>query len=140
MRAEAVSIARFGPRWLRFAGARYPALAPTPSMLKLPAADFDVAYARQLEVLDPQRVHSELVALAGRDAILLCHEKPEIGFTCHRLNVARWLETALGVAVPELAAPLRTGRSSAHRLPARPSADEPEAVTAYLRRQLRLDL
>jgi len=77
-----------------------------PSMLNLPAADFDIAYARQLEALNPQQVHSELIALAGPNPILLCHEKPEPAFDCHRLTVARWLEGALGISIPELDAPL----------------------------------
>jgi hypothetical protein len=133
---NAISIARFGPRWMRFSGSWYAALAPTPSMLKLDATAFDALYWAQLEALDPQRVYRDLVAVAGPDALLLCHEKP--GTLCHRLIVACWLEATLGIHVPELRAPVTT----AARMPrkAAPPIDDTDAVRRYLAEQLHLDL
>jgi hypothetical protein len=115
------------PRWMHFSGPKYPALAPTPAMLKMDAKSFEVAYHAQLAALDPRQVYVDLVALAGIDAVLLCHEKP--GVPCHRLTVARWLEAALGIDVPELDAPIVTGGST-----------DPEAVELCLIRQLSLDV
>ena len=48
-------------------------------MLKMDATAFDATYWARLEARDPQRVYRDLVALAGPDALLLCHEKPGIG-------------------------------------------------------------
>jgi hypothetical protein len=64
-------------------------------------SDFDAEYRRQLRQLDPRRVVADL--LAGQaDAILLCWEEP--GRYCHRRIAAVWLETELGIQVPEVAA------------------------------------
>lgn len=49
-----------------------------------------------LSKLDPAEIYHQL----GEDAVLLCWERP--GVFCHRRLVARWLETALGIVVPEL--------------------------------------
>lgn len=105
-------------------------------MLKLDATAFDALYWAQLEALDPQRVYRDLVAVAGPDALLLCHEKP--GTLCHRLIVACWLEATLGSHVPELRAPVTT----AARMPrkAAPPIDDTDAVRRYLAEQLHLDL
>ena len=132
---NAVSIARFGPRWMRFPGPRYPALAPTPAMLKMDAEHFDVAYRAQLAALDPRKVYLDLVALVGIDALLLCHEKP--GVPCHRLIAGRWLEAALGIEAPELDAPVTTAGHAQRELP---PTDAPDAVRRYLAEQLHLDL
>lgn len=132
---NAISIARFRPRWMKFFGAWYPALAPTPAMLKMDDAEFDALYWARLDALDPQRVYRDLVALAGPDALLLCHEKP--GIRCHRLIVRSWLEAALGIRVPELDAPVTTA-ARIPRKPAPPIADD-EAVRRYLAEQLHLD-
>jgi hypothetical protein len=105
-------------------------------MLKMEANAFDAAYRAQLEALDPRRVYSDLVALAGPDALLLCHERP--GLPCHRLMVARWLEAELGIEVPELDAPITTVTRARRRPP--PSSAEPEAVRRDLAEQLRFDL
>ena len=132
---NAISIARFGPRWMRFCGAWYATLAPTPAMLKMKDAEFDVAYLARLEALDPQHVYRDLVALAGPDSLLLCHEKP--GVPCHRLTVSRWLEATLGIKVPELDAPVTTA-ARIPRKPAPPIGDE-ETVRWHLAEQLHLD-
>lgn len=123
---KAVAICRFLPRFMRFTGARYLPLAPTPAMLKLGGAAFEDAYRAQLETLDPRQVYLDLVALVGIDAVLLCHEKS--GVTCHRRTVAQWLEAALGITVPELEAP------SVAEPP-----NDPKVTEYYVRRQ-RLDV
>jgi hypothetical protein len=93
-------------------------------------------YWARLEGLDPQHVYRDLVALAGPDALLCCHEKP--GVPCHRLIVSSWLEATLGIHVPELKAPVTT----AARIPPQPapSIDDIDAVRRYLAEQLHLDL
>lgn len=131
---SAISIARFGPRWMKFCGASYVPLAPTPAMLRMSDGEFDKLYWVRLEALDPQRVYRDLVACAGPDALLLCHERP--GIPCHRLTVAIWLEATLGIHVPELQAPISTA-ARMHR-PA-PSIDDPDATRRYLAKQLHLD-
>lgn len=133
---NAISIARFGPRWMRFSGRSYAALAPTPVMLKMDATEFDALYWARLEALDPQRVYRDLVALAGPDALLLCHEKP--GIPCHRLIVAGWLAATLGIDVPELNAPVSTAARKTSKLI--PSIDDLDAVRRYLAEQLHLGL
>jgi hypothetical protein len=132
---SAISIARFGPRWMKFSAAWYAPLAPTPAMLKMIDTEFDAMYWARLETLDPQRVYSDLVALAGPDALLLCHERP--GIPCHRLIVSGWLEATLGIKVPELDAPV-TAAARMPRKPAPPIGDD-EAVRRYLAVQLHLD-
>ncbi len=96
---NAVAISRSVPGY--FKGHRYLTLAPDRTILKL--ADpvvFDRVYGQQLAALNPQKVHSELVELAGEDAVLLCWESFNV--RCHRRMVAEWLENALGVEIPEL--------------------------------------
>jgi hypothetical protein len=132
---NAISIARFGPRWMKFSGQWYAALAPTPVMLKMEATAFDALYRARLEALDPRQVYSDLVALAGPDALLLCHEKP--GIPCHRLIVSSWLEATLGIRVPELDAPVTT-EARRPREPAPPIGDD-KAARRYLAEQLHLD-
>jgi uncharacterized protein (DUF488 family) len=63
---------------------------------RLSAAEFEAAYQTQLQALDAEKV----VAEVGENAILLCWEAP--GEYCHRRMVAAWLETELGIQVPEL--------------------------------------
>lgn len=104
-------------------------------MLKMEATAFDALYWARLEALDPRQVYSDLVALAGPDALLLCHEKP--GVPCHRLIVSSWLEATLGIRVPELDAPVTTA-ARIPRKPAPPIGDD-EAVRRYLAEQLHLD-
>ena len=107
-------------------------------MFKMNDRVFDAAYTDQLAALDPRRVYQDLVALGGPNALLLCHEKPDV--PCHRLTVARWLEAALGIYVSELDAPMVTTRRPKSISNVRPSATDPAAVELYLRRQLKLDL
>ena len=89
-----VAICRSIPKW--YTGRVYQKLAPTFAELQLGPEEFDTAYAARLAELDPREVWEQL----GPDAVLICFEKP--GEPCHRCAVAKWLEAALGVSVPEL--------------------------------------
>jgi len=96
---EAVSIARWTPRWWG-AGRRYIALAPPAKLLKSPMAHspqlYEMLYREQvLAKLDPHQVAQEL---AGK--ILCCYEAP--GQFCHRRLVADWLHDHTGLEVTEL--------------------------------------
>jgi hypothetical protein len=84
---------------------KYPPLVPPWSLVKdsragvIDDAAFNRTYLRQLRRLDPRRVVDDL--LSGQpDAIMLCWEAP--GENCHRRLAAQWLETELGIVVPEL--------------------------------------
>lgn len=96
-----ISIARFPPRF-SFKGPRYIDLAPSMSLLKawkshtIGEEEYtDRFYQETLSRTTPERVLKDL----GSEAVLLCYEKP--GEFCHRRIVAKWLEDALGFAVPE---------------------------------------
>jgi hypothetical protein len=98
---HAVAISRGVPRW--FKGRVYDPLRPSWKLLQeakqgtIRHDDYERRYrAEVLAPLDPAVVRREL----GDDAILLCWERPDA--SCHRRIVARWLEEALGLAVPEL--------------------------------------
>lgn len=93
---EPVSIARGTPPW---AGKirRELRLAPTQEMLKfMTAAQYDRAYAAILKALDPAEIARDL----GDKAVLLCWEAANVKF-CHRRVAAEWLESELGIVVPE---------------------------------------
>jgi hypothetical protein len=97
---QAVSIARWTPRWCGSVR-RYIALAPSADLLKraksgLPWPDFVEEYTSTvLAKLDPAKVYADL-----SDAVLLCWERP--GENCHRRLIAEWIESSLGVEVPEM--------------------------------------
>jgi len=97
-----VSIARFPPRFIPFKGPKYIDLAPTISLLKTWKSGMisekeyaDQYYQETLSKTAPEKVLQDL----GEEAILLCYERP--GEFCHRRLVAKWLETELGIGVPE---------------------------------------
>lgn len=91
-----VSISIKPPYWWGKSRRHYPPLCPTTAMLKMTPADYDVLYEQILAKLDPAEVFAEL----GDNAVLLCFESPNV--KCHRRWVAQWLETSLGIVVPEL--------------------------------------
>ncbi|MFQ5731914.1 MAG: hypothetical protein ACE5KM_08160 [Planctomycetaceae bacterium] len=107
-----VSIARGAPRG--FQGKSFKALAPTWAMLKLPREEYDEQFDAILAELDAQEVYDEL----GDDAVLLCWEPP--GIWCHRRRVAEWLETELGVSIPEYGFP-RDAATPYREMPAAPA-------------------
>lgn len=88
-----VSIARGTPRWFR--GPCYEALAPEWEWLRFSREEYDRAFRRRLNQLDPRRVYEDL----GEQAVLLCWCKHNAG--CHRRLVAEWLEESLGIVIPE---------------------------------------
>lgn len=75
-----VSIARGTPRWFR--GPCYEALAPEWEWLRFSREEYDRAFRRRLNQLDPRRVYEDL----GEQAVLLCWCKHNAG--CHRRLVA----------------------------------------------------
>jgi hypothetical protein len=88
---------------------KYPPLIPPWKLVqdsksgRIPHELFDREYLAQLRALDPRRVLADLEAF-GPEVILLCWESP--GARCHRRLAAGWLETELGIVVPEMAATL----------------------------------
>jgi len=99
-----VCIARFPPRRAPAGYRMYRALAPHPTMLKLPFEAYRARYlAEILDPLDPQQVVIDVVALAGTEEVhLQCYENLAIpGKWCHRRLVADWLHERLGLAVDE---------------------------------------
>lgn len=100
---NAVGIAGRVPDW--YLGKRYRDLAPRKWFFDEFKQDnnkelYTARYIDEvLNQLDARKVYEEL----GQDAILLCWEEP--GEFCHRRLVARWLETNLGILVPEYTEP-----------------------------------
>ena len=97
-----VSIARYPMFWR---GRRYYALVPSVALFRAWKAEAisnedyrERFYQETLSRLNPYDAFQDL----GMDAILLCHCPP--GQFCHRRIVARWLEEALGINVPEASA------------------------------------
>lgn len=95
---RAVAISQGVPWW--FKGRRMIELAPSRALLTYVKGSgdtkrFDEAMREQLEKLDAE----EIVKQLGEDAILLCWEGWNV--RCHRRLVAEWLESKLGVEVPE---------------------------------------
>jgi hypothetical protein len=63
--------------------------------------EYTVQYKKQvLRPLDPKEVWDRIVSIAGKDATLLCYEKPSD--FCHRHIVADWLSSRLKIKVVEL--------------------------------------
>jgi len=104
--ARAISIALKPPNGSRgqpkYEGRVYDKLYPSPELILAYKADeitkeeYTKRYTEEtLSKLDPAIVYKEL----GEDSILLCFEEP--GKFCHRRIAAQWMETALGVSIPE---------------------------------------
>ncbi len=99
-----ISIARWAPKDMLPGLAVYRPLNPTATMLKLPREQYEPLYQDILSRLNPHQVVGDLRRLAeGNEPMLLCWEMPPFTEThwCHRRLVARWLEDALGLVVPE---------------------------------------
>jgi uncharacterized protein YeaO (DUF488 family) len=101
----AVAISAFIPKFVKRIK-RYMPLAPNPENLKafksgqMSGEEYDMLYREQLSNLNPRNVYLDLVAIAGPDAILLCHCSSK-GPGCHRWLVAEWLQDELKIEVPE---------------------------------------
>lgn len=94
---QSVAICRGLPKG--WTGRVYRPLAPSWALIKagLGEEDFIRTYrAEVLNRLDPQKV---LQDLGGDDFVMLCWEPP--GKPCHRRIVAVWLESNLGIKIPE---------------------------------------
>ena len=97
-----IGISRGPPRGQR--GYRmYSPLKPGPWFGTVPPKQFYKLYMAQLAELDPERVVTELNALAaGRTPALLCFEpSPPDPRWCHRVLVAGWLMDSLDLDVLE---------------------------------------
>jgi len=81
---------------------RYWPLAPGKWFNSVSIEDYIPLYFSEiLRPLDPQKVHDDLHSLAGGAVpILLCFESP--GEFCHRRLAADWLESGLGIKIPEV--------------------------------------
>jgi hypothetical protein len=100
-----ISIARFPPRGTPAGYRVYKPLAPGAWFNSVTREMYERLYGEQLAKLDAQKVHDELVALAGdAEPVLLCYEKPPFTETnyCHRRMVSAWFERELRILVPEL--------------------------------------
>jgi hypothetical protein len=65
-------------------------------MMTGPIDEFNRLFDELLARLDPAKVFADL----GETAVLLCYETHNV--CCHRRRVAEWLETALGIVIPEM--------------------------------------
>lgn len=89
-----------------FTGIKYPDLYPSwYYIMDYKKTGNEEAYIKEyykevLNKLNPQKVYNEL-----KDYTLLCYEKS--GDFCHRRVVANWIETELGIEVPEIIYPTR---------------------------------
>jgi hypothetical protein len=103
-----ICIARWAPRGTPAGYRMYRPLAPGPWFNSVPEPEYRRRYLGEiLGVLDPRAVIAELGELAGgAEPVLLCWEKPPLTASnwCHRRMVAEWLESTLGLEVPELEA------------------------------------
>lgn len=107
--AGAIAISRSVPKYLAGTIKRYEALAP-PGWMQRSLLDEPEKWQRRfrkvvLARLDPQQVWAELheLAGAGNEPVLCCWERLEDEKEfCHRTEVARWLEDAIGQPVHEL--------------------------------------
>jgi uncharacterized protein YeaO (DUF488 family) len=101
-----VSIARFPPKW--FDGREMKILAPEKTLLwkakqgKISNEEYTKQYMEWIQkVFDPQSLYEKLKNnFFEKDIVLLCFEKK--GEFCHRRLLAKWLEEALNITVPEL--------------------------------------
>lgn len=89
--------------------AKYPALMPSWDIInaahkmgysKESFEFYKKAYFKQLDSLNPQQVYEDL-----KDCVLICFEAPKDLASgakfCHRRMVAGWIESELGIIVPE---------------------------------------
>lgn len=98
VREKAVAICNWAPKWKGRWDRR---LAPKKAMGDHYSWDtYAEAFQRVvLSQLDPAEVANSL----GDGAVMICYE--EAGAACHRRLVAEWLESSLGIEVPEYGYP-----------------------------------
>jgi hypothetical protein len=99
-----IGISRGVPR-CRKGYRRYNKLCPGPWFRSVDADTYKRLYSAEvLDILDPQKVVDELVAISDGDVpVLLCFETTELPITqgCHRALVSAWLHEKLGLEVYE---------------------------------------
>src|SRR4051794_33991036 len=88
---SAVAISRGVPPG--FTGLLYLALAPPRAMLKLPLAEFVIAY--QFEILGQLDALTVFNDLRKSEPTILCCWEDSSKFYCHRRQAAQWLEDRL---------------------------------------------
>lgn len=100
-----VSIAAGQPKWVRVPYT-YSRLAPSYKLLgqmrrgEISPAEYAVEYNKYLATLDAKQVFNQLHELVlGVEPVLMCHCK-STDF-CHRQLAAAWLESELGIRIPE---------------------------------------
>lgn len=107
-----ISIARWKPRW--YTGLAYLDVAPKAFMLKddITRSQYIEGYNRYvLDALDARKILDDIARLSGgRDAALLCYEKP--GDFCHRHLLADWLREKTGADIEEFVTDSRGSRSA----------------------------
>ena len=88
---------------------RYLALAPTSAILHIEDEEqYERRYLAMIRKLDARQVEADLRALVpGHEPVLCCWEKPPFTETnwCHRRMAAAFLESRLGIRVPEFEPP-----------------------------------
>lgn len=93
-----ISIARYSPRF--FHGDVILDVAPVGAMLSMNEEEYKIAYREILRKVDVNKLLVKIQVLSkGKDAALLCYEKP--GDFCHRRLLAEWIEKSVGIEVPE---------------------------------------
>jgi uncharacterized protein (DUF488 family) len=103
--ANPISISSKSPFW--FTGEHFSLLAPPYSLViefknsQISEEQYVQLYLEKvLNPLDPTDIYSQIIATCGKNATLMCYEKP--GQFCHRRIVASWIELSMGIYVPEL--------------------------------------
>ena len=93
-----ISIARYSPRF--FHGDVLLEVAPVGAMLSMNEEEYKIAYREILRKVDVNKLLVKIQVLSkGKDAALLCYEKPSD--FCHRRLLAEWIEKSVGIKVPE---------------------------------------
>jgi len=100
-----VSVSRYQPAW--YEGPRVTMLAPSPALLSaykaggMSESEYTSIYTEEtLDRFDQGQLYNWIISKYSDSATLLCYERP--GQFCHRRLLASWLETRLGIVVPEL--------------------------------------
>lgn len=78
-------------------------LSPGPWFNSVGVAQYKALYFESLAKLDPQKEVDRMADLAGgKEAVaLLCYERPDDEYYCHRAYISCWLHDTLGIEVYE---------------------------------------
>lgn len=128
-----IGIALWKPKW--FQGISYMPVAPKSFMLKDPQQTREQYIERYqklvLDTLKVERVVADIERLSGgRDAALLCYEKP--GDFCHRHLLAQWITEQSGLEVTEwMTDEERKAEELRKKLEAQPVYEEPSLFDSF---------